>query len=206
MIESHTADLQLLDGRNKHNNGWFIVRSMVPASATAGAIDWVVMAHAIPGWQYQPVVHVSQVGYHPRQKKVAIVELDTANPAKAMLHVKRIAEAGGLEEVLSGKPAEWGKFLRYKYLQFDFSRIVKSGMYIIEYENTRTQPFRISTDVFQRGAWQPVLEHFLPVQMCHMRVEEQYRVWHGACHLDDARMAPTNYNHFDGYRQGPDTT
>jgi hypothetical protein len=41
--------------------------------------------------------------------------------------------------------------------------------------------------------------------MCHLRVEEQYRVWHGACHLDDARMAPINHNHFDGYLQGPST-
>ena len=31
---------------------------------------------------------------------------------------------------------------------------------------------------------------FLPVQMCHVRVNERYRVWHDACHLDDARMAP----------------
>jgi hypothetical protein len=38
-----------------------------------------------------------------------------------------------------------------------------------------------------------------------MRVEEQYRIWHGACHLDDARMAPINHNHFDGYSQGPST-
>jgi hypothetical protein len=50
-----------------------------------------------------------------------------------------------------------------------------------------------------------VLEFFLPVQMCHMRVEENYRVWHGACHMDDARMAPVAYNHFDGYIQGATT-
>jgi endoglucanase len=53
--------------------------------------------------------------------------------------------------------------------------------------------------------WQAVIEHFLPIQMCHMRVEEQYRVWHGACHLDAARMAPINRNHFDVYHQGPST-
>jgi hypothetical protein len=38
-----------------------------------------------------------------------------------------------------------------------------------------------------------------------MRVVENYRVWHGACHLDDARMAPTDLNHFDGYFQGSST-
>lgn len=41
--------------------------------------------------------------------------------------------------------------------------------------------------------------------MCHMRINEKYRVWHGLCHNDDARMAPVNFNHFDGYVQGPST-
>jgi hypothetical protein len=41
--------------------------------------------------------------------------------------------------------------------------------------------------------------------MCHVRVNERYRVWHDACHLDDAQMAPLDLNHFDGYVQGPST-
>jgi endoglucanase len=205
IIESKTGDLQLLDGRNQHNNGWFVVRSLVPARATTGAIQWIVTPHAIPGWKYSPVVHVSQVGYHPLQKKIAIVELDKSDSASDVIHLKHIAENGGFEEVLSGRPTNWGNFLRYRYLQFDFSQVREPGMYVIEYRNFRTQPFRIAADVFRRGIWQPVIEYFLPVQMCHMRVEEQYRVWHGACHLDDARMAPINHNHFDGYLQGPDT-
>jgi endoglucanase len=205
IIESHQTDLQLLDGRNKHNNGWFVVRSLVPANTTTAAIDWTISPHAIPGWRYDPVVHVSQVGYHPKQKKVAIVELDSDDTAKDLCHLKRIAEDGGFEEILTLAPTRWGKFLRYQYLKFDFSQIEKPGMYVAEYRNFRSQPFQISADVYKRGIWQPVIEYFLPVQMCHMRVEQQYRVWHGACHLDDARMAPTDYNHFDGYRQGPGT-
>ena len=205
VIESNKSALQLLDGRNKHNNGWFIVRSLVPANTTSNAIDWTIKANAIPGWKYEPVVHVSQVGYHPKQKKIAIIELDGSDDAKDSFHLKRVSPTGGFEEVLSGAAATWGKFLRYRYLQFDFSRIEKPGIYVAEYRNFRSQPFQISSTVYQRGVWQPVLEYFLPVQMCHMRVEQQYRVWHGACHLDDARMADTNYNHFDGYSQGPGT-
>jgi hypothetical protein len=205
IIESRTGDLQLLDGRNKHNNGWFVIRSLVPAGAGKSAIELVVTPHAIDDWKYQPVVHVSQVGYHPQQQKIAIIELDNSDLAQDAVRVKRISEDGGFDEVLSGKPTVWGKFLRYRYLQFDFSKIVKPGMYIAEYRNFRTQPFQISTDVYKRGIWQPVVEYFLPVQMCHMRVEQQYRVWHGACHLDDARMAPIKHNHFDGYLQGPST-
>lgn len=204
-IESRTGDIELLDGRNKHNNGWFVVRSLVPAGATAGAIDWLISPHALPGWRYAPVVHVSQVGYHPAQKKVAVIELDASDPADGSVTLRRISEDGGSEQIASGKPAAWGKFLRYNYLQFDFSQVTQPGMYVVAYGNTVSQPFQISSTVFQRGIWQPVIEHFLPIQMCHMRVEEQYRVWHGACHLDDARMAPINHNHFDGYKQGPST-
>ena len=46
---------------------------------------------------------------------------------------------------------------------------------------------------------------WFPVQMDHMFVNEAYRVWHGAAHLDDARQAPVNTQHFDGYRMGPST-
>ena len=68
IIESRSGDLQLLDGRNKHNNGWFVVRSLVPAGADKAAVEWVVTPHGIADWKYQPVVHVSQVGYHRQQK------------------------------------------------------------------------------------------------------------------------------------------
>ena len=205
VIESKKSELQLLDGRNKHNNGWFIVRSLVPANTAKHAIDWIITANAMPGWKYQPVVHVSQIGYHPKQRKVAIIELDSSDQTTDTFHLMRISETGGFEEISSGTPVFWGKFLRYRYLQFDFSKVERPGIYVAEYRNFRSQPFQISSTIYQRGVWQPVLEYFLPVQMCHMRVEEQYRVWHGACHLDDARMADTNYNHFDGYIQGPTT-
>jgi len=208
-IESRTSDIQLYDARNKHNNGWFVVRALVPASAakgaTKGVIDWVVTPHAIPNWKYQPVIHVSQMGYHPDQKKLAIIELDRTDEKAAAFHLKRVGENGNLEDVATAVPAVWGDFLRYRYRTFDFSAVRKPGIYIAEYGTWRSQPFRIDKDIFQRDTWQPVLQYFLPIQMCHMRVEEQYRIWHGACHLDDARMAPISYNHFDGYLQGPST-
>jgi endoglucanase len=78
-------------------------------------------------------------------------------------------------------------------------------MYVVKYGNYQTEPFQISSDVYKRNVWQPTMEYFLPAQMCHMRVNERYRVWHGWCHLDDARMAPVDTNHFDGYLQGPST-
>ena len=78
-------------------------------------------------------------------------------------------------------------------------------MYVVSYGDARSNPFRIGADVYPRHVWQPTVDYFLPIQMCHVRVNERYRVWHDACHLDDARMAPVDHNHFDGYLQGPST-
>ncbi len=41
-IRSQKESLQLFDGRYIHNNGWFVVRSLVPAGATSNAVEWVI--------------------------------------------------------------------------------------------------------------------------------------------------------------------
>ncbi|MFL6331817.1 MAG: glycoside hydrolase family 9 protein [Pyrinomonadaceae bacterium] len=199
------GDLQLLDGRAEHTNGWFVVRSLVPKGATTKAVEWLVTPHALPGWKYQPVVQVSQVGYHPAQEKVAVVETDPSDERRPKAVLVRAREGGGFENVIEEAPAEWGRFLRYRYFRFDFTRVKRPGVYFVRYGDYQTEPFQISPDVYRRHVWQPTLEYFLPAQMCHMRVNDRYRVWHGACHLDDARMAPVNYNHIDGYAQGATT-
>jgi len=206
-IESRGAPLYLFDGRINHPNGWFIVRSPIQGPATTGAIDWLITPNAIPNWRAPPVVHVSQVGYHPAQRKVAVIEVDAADRAPRRATLVRIGEDGRREPVLAATAKPWaGTFLRYRYHHFDFSKVTREGVYEIETPGAaRTEPFRIARDVWKRSVWQPTLGVFLPVQMCHMRVAEKYKVWHGLCHMDDARMAPTSYNHFDGYKQGDKT-
>lgn len=199
------GSLALIDGRGQHNNGWFVVRSLVPKGATTHAIDWLVTPHAIPGWMSDPVVQVSQVGYHPKQQKFAVIELDARDTRRPPVVVSRLEPDGRLQPVLEATPQDWGRFLRYQYVRLDFTRVDAPGMYAVSYGGTRSNPFRIAADVYARDVWQPTLEYFLPVQMCHVRVNERYRVWHDACHLDDARMAPVAHNHFDGYLQGPST-
>ena len=199
------GDLQLIDGRARHDNGWFIVRSLVPRGAAKNAIEWLVTPHVIPGWMSPPVVQISQVGYHPREPKIAVIETDAHDGRRPPAVLRRVSENGAFEKVLEAAPKEWGPYLRYRYFQFDFTAVEAPGIYVVEYGDFRTAPFPISPDVFKRHVWQPTLEYFLPVQMCHMRVCDRYRIWHGACHLDDARMAPVNHKHFDGYEQGPST-
>ncbi|WP_205412267.1 glycoside hydrolase family 9 protein [Sphingomonas crusticola] len=203
-IRSETGTLTLLDGRGNLNNAWFIVRSLVPAGATKGAIEWVVTPSVIPGWKSSPVLQVSQLGYTSRQPKQLVIEQDATDASSESAHLYRLTPSGR-EEVKSGRPTDWGRFLRYGYHTWDFSDVTTAGMYVISYRDQTSQPFKIGDDVYDRHAWQPTLEYFLPVQMCHMLVREKYRVWHGLDHLDDALMAPVNLNHFDGYAQGPST-
>jgi hypothetical protein len=203
-IESRTGSLELIDGRLNHNNGWFIVRGVVPAGATANAIEWVVTPNVVPNWTYDPVIQVSQVGYAIRQPKQAVIELDPNDRAVKKARLFRLTE-NGRKEVVETTPERWGNFLRYDYRVFDFSKVTEPGMYVVGYGDKLSHPFKIGDDVYARHAWQPTLEVFLPAQMCHMRVNQKYRVWHGLDHMDDALMAPTDLNHFDGYVQGKST-
>ena len=100
----------------------------------------------------------------------------------------------------SGETKKWGKFLRFQYAIFDFSDVQKPGLYLLEFRDQHAGPFQIADEVTDE-AWQPTLEYFLPVQMCHVAVKEGTRTWHGACHLDDARQAPANHVWIDGYQQ-----
>jgi len=205
IIESKGQPLQLMDGRFYHNNGWFVVRSLVTPGKTIGAIEWVVDCNVLPNFLSKPVVHISQIGYHPDQQKIAVIEVDKNDPKIEKAGLYRMAEDGGLKEIRTIEPKKWGKFLRFNYYQFDFSDVKTPGIYQVKYAGNTTEPFRISNTIYDRHVWQPTIEYFLPVQMCHMRINEGYRVWHGLCHMDDALMAPIDTNHFDGYVQGHST-
>ena len=200
-VESFTGDLKLYDGRMNHNNGWFVLRSEIAKGATKGAVRWKITPAIDPDWLSNPVIQTSQVGYHPRQPKRVIIETDAREQINEQVQLLSIGE-NGETLVKTITPSKWGKFLRYNYLTADFSDITQPGLYQVRYGKCRSSVFRIADDVYDRGVWQPVIEYFLPVQMCHMRVAEKYRVWHDYCHMDDALMAPAG-NHIDGYDQKP---
>jgi hypothetical protein len=196
--------LELYDGRANHNNGWYIVRESLAANTTTNAMEWIITPNVVPSWKYEPVIHISQIGYHPDQSKKAVIETDKTidNPGEIKLF-KLTAE--GKKPVKSINAEKWGQFLRYNYFIADFSTVKEEGMYLLQLNGKESNPFKIEKTVYQHHVWQPVVDYFLPAQMCHVRVNEKYRVWHDACHLDDALMAPTDFNHFDGYFQGKST-
>ena len=200
-VESLTGQLKLYDGRMNHNNGWFVLRSEIAKGATKGAVRWLITPEVDSQWRYQPVIQTSQIGYLPQQQKRIVIETDKRDNSIEPLQVVRI-DANGETIVRTIEPKVWGNFLRYRYLTADLSDFTEAGLYQLRYAKAQSSVFRIADDVYHRGVWQPVIEYFLPVQMCHMRVSEKYRIWHDACHMDDALMAHVG-NHIDGYVQQP---
>jgi endoglucanase len=196
--------IQLFDGRNQAQNGWFVLRSLLPGGRTGTVLNWTVSANSVPGWLRPPVIAHSQLGYAPGQPKVATIELDRNDSASGPVRLLRVEPTGAMTPVLSGAAKPWGDYLRYKYLQFDFSSVKAPGLYLLEYGKTRTAPFRIGADVYA-DAWHPTLDVYFPVAMDHMFVNEAYRTWHGDPHRDDAMQATTNHEHIDLYGSGPST-
>jgi endoglucanase len=201
-ITSDTGPVMLFDARNRAQNGWFVVRTLIPADRTDNALVWHVHPNVIPGWIRPPVVSYNQVGYTPQRSKIAVLELDARYDPPSTARVVRLDAAGRYEPAFQGTINPWGKWLRYKYASFDFSAVHEPGVYAIDYAGKTTTPFRIGADVYKNGVWQPSLDTYLAVQMDHIKVRENYRVWHGVSHMDDARQAPVNYTHFDGYSMG----
>ena len=203
VIECATG-LQLLDGRNVAQNGWYVVRTLLPAQATGKVVEWSVRPSTIPGWKRAPVVGFSQAGYHPSQKKVAVVELDASDTPLPTARVVEVTPAGETVERLQAKVVPWGEYLRYRYATFDFTPLDRPGLYFLQYGEQRTPVFPVDPKAYA-STWQQTLDVWFPVQMDHMFVNEAYRVWHGAPHLDDARQAPVDHQHFDGFKMGPTT-
>ncbi|MGW8316595.1 MAG: glycoside hydrolase family 9 protein, partial [Bacteroidales bacterium] len=171
---------------------------------TGKVVEWEITPYMIQGWIRKPVIGYSQVGYHPGQEKIAVIELDKNDSPEETASVLKMNGMGEWVEAFSGELRDWGAFFRYHYLRLDFTSVQDPGFYKIRYGEEETGPFLIGSHVHETG-WHPTLDVWFPVQMDHMFVNEAYRVWHGAAHLDDALQAPLNHQHFDGYSMGDST-
>jgi endoglucanase len=203
-ITSDTGNIAMYDGRNRAQNGWFVLRTLIPSGKTMGAVVWHIRPDVIPNWTRPPVIAHSQVGYAPNFSKVAIIELDPKFNAPKTAKLLRLGDDGSYTQVFEAPVSTATPWMRYTYSKFDFSSVKDTGLYVIEYAGQRTTPFPIAKDVYSK-TWQPSLDTHIAVQMDHMSVREGYRLWHGLSHLDDARQAPLNERHFDGWNQGATT-
>ncbi|SEN04461.1 N-terminal ig-like domain of cellulase [Sphingomonas gellani] len=200
-ITSDTGTLSLYDARARAQNGWFVVRSEIAAGAKDNAVVWHVRPNVVKDWVRPPVVSFNQAGYTPGRAKVALIELDPNFAAPREAELVKLG-TDGEHVVLRAPTTPRGRYTRYDYAAFDFSGVRDPGIYAIRYAGHTSNPFRIAPDAYDR-IWQTSLDTFIAEQMDHVGIREQYRVWSAPSHLDDARQAPANHVHFDGYRMGP---
>jgi len=203
-ITSSDADIMLFDGRVLAQNGWFVVRSILPAGKTGKVLTWTVEPNAIEGWIREPNIGFSQVGYLPSQQKISVIELDKKDKVLAKASVYKIDETGKASEVFTGKVVPWGDYYKYHYVKFDFSPVNTPGIYYIRYGDIKTNNFIIDNNVYDKIT-EATSDIWIPIHMNHMFVNEAYRVWHGEPFRDGYLQAPPNTDHFDMHRQGPST-
>ncbi len=203
-VTSDTEELMLFDGRSRAQNGWFVLRSLIPAGKTTGAVVWHIRPDVIPNWTRPPMIAHSQVGYAPGFSKVAVLELDPNYRGPKTARVLRLMADGSYQQAFEGPITPSTPWLRYVYSKFDFTPVNDPGLYVIEYADQRTAVFPISKDAYA-NIWQASLDHHLAAQMDHVSVREAYRVWHGVSHLDDGRLAPVVGEQFDGWNQATAT-
>ena len=98
-ISSDTAPVSLYDGRSRAQNGWFVLRSLIPAGKTEGAIVWHIHPDLIPDWIRPPVVAHSQLGYAPEAAKVSLIELDPNFDAPKTAKLLRLQDDGSYKQV-----------------------------------------------------------------------------------------------------------
>ena len=202
-ISSKDSVLELYDGRILAQNGWYVLRSTLPAGKTGKVVTWTVEPHAVPGWIREPNIGFSQVGYVPSQPKVAVIELDRNDKPVPNAAIYRITDEGGEKLVYQGRTSVWGAYYKYNYVKFDFSRVKEPGIYFIRYGDHRSGNFIIDDSVYD---WMTdaTSDVWIPVHMNHMTVNEAYRIWHGEPFKEGYLQAPPS-DHFDNHFQGRDT-
>ena len=202
-ISSDDAELKLYDGRMLAQNGWFVLRSVLPKGKTGRVVTWTVEPHAIEGWIREPNIGFSQIGYMPEQPKVAVIELDKNDTPLTDATLMRINPDGTTTEAYRGTITNWGPYFKYNYVKFDFSSVREPGVYFIQYGRTKTNDFLIDNHVYDKIT-DATTDVWVPIHMNHMYVTEGYRTWHGEPFKEGYLQAPES-DHFDLHRQGPDT-
>jgi hypothetical protein len=203
-ITSDDADIMLFDGRVLAQNGWYVVRSLLPTGKTGKVLTWKVEPNAIDGWIREPNIGFSQVGYLPSQQKTAVIELDKKDKVLANASLFKIGDSGKASRVFSGNIVPWGDYYKYHYVKFDFSSVKAPGIYYIQYGKFKTNNFLIEDNVYDEIT-DATSDIWIPIHMNHMYVNEAYRVWHGEPFKDGYLQAPPNTDHFDLHAQGPTT-
>lgn len=202
-ISSTDNELKLYDGRMLAQNGWFVLRSVIPQGKTGKVISWTIEPNAIDGWIRKPNIGSSQVGYIPSQPKTAVIELDKKDKMLPTARIFKIDENAKPVMVYEGKTDFWGAYYKYNYVRFDFTQVNQPGIYYIQYGDNESEHFIINNNVYDKIT-DATSDVWIPIHMNHITVNEGYRIWHGEPFKEGYIQAPPS-DHFDLHFQGETT-
>ena len=202
-ITSTDNELKLYDGRMLAQNGWYVLRSVIPQGKTGKVISWTIEPNAIDGWIRKPNIGFSQVGYIPNQPKTAVIELDPNDNVRPTAQLYKIGDDATPKMVFEGKTDVWGRYFKYNYVKFDFTSVNTPGIYYIKYGDVESEHFIINDNVYDKIT-DATSDIWIPIHMNHIMVNEGYRIWHGEPFKEGYIQAPPS-DHFDLHHQGETT-
>jgi hypothetical protein len=189
-----TADLLLYDGRSKAQNGWYVLRGLLPGGTTGRVLEWSLSAHSIEDWVRAPVIgHCARVSPLRKRRPSSSGIRDTAEARRACTgRCRRWAESNSRPCPRPGAPPVTIRTLTFPQSEGSTTSNTVGS------KPRRSDRRRRNENICSRPG-------HLPAGPDGPRcVNEAYR-WHGASHLDDALQAPVDHVHFDLYAQGPTT-
>ena len=130
------------------------------------------------------IIRINQLGFLPGEVKSGVILSN-----KSLYRVKfKVLDNVSNEIVYEGKllnsVMKFGEF-RYSY-QFDFTELIKSGVYVIEIEDHKSSPFMVGLNVYN-GIVDSLMQ-FFHVQRCGYTNP----FMHGVCHKADATALNEN--------------
>ena len=196
----------LYDGRNRAQNGWFVLRTLIPAGKTDrrrglahppgrdSELDAAAHGGAQPGGlcaglrRRSPSSNWIRSSMRPRRRRCCGWgrTAPTSRCFEGPVSDRTPLAALRLREV---------RFLLRQGTRAVCDRVRRNGPSCSPSPETSTAK-----------TWQSEPGHATsPWQMDHVSVREGYRLWHGVSHLDDARQAPPNRHTSTGGRWAPNT-
>lgn len=85
-INSESGPILLFDGRTQAQNGWFIVRTLLPAGKTGDVVVWHVKLNVVPGWSRRPVI-----GYNRSATRLIAKRSQSSNWIRFLMRPKPLA-------------------------------------------------------------------------------------------------------------------
>ena len=80
-ISSEAASLSLYDGRNRAQNGWFVLRTLLPSGKTEGAVVGHIRPDVIPNWTRPPMIVHRQADYWRDDAQSPVRRCSATTPA-----------------------------------------------------------------------------------------------------------------------------